>query len=592
MNKITNRIIIKQLWLHISPRRRKQMGLIFLLMLLSSVAEMVSMGAVLPFLGVIVSPEKVYEHSLVQPFVQVFNITDPQQLLLPFTVLFSVAALVSGALRLTLLWVQTRLSHAIGADLSVSIYKRTLYQPYAVHVMRNSSEVIDGIMSKASALVMHVIVPMLTIVSSMLIMISILFVLFSIDSVIAIAALTGFGAIYLIITFITHQSLLRHSKCISHEQPQLIKVIQEGLGGIRDVLIDGTQSIYCQIYRNSDLPLRRARANIQVIGQSPRYGIEPLGIILIAVLALVMTYRADGIVGAIPVLGTLALGAQKLLPILQTIYASWTSMQGDQASLRDALDLLDQPMPKYSLQASPDIVSFKHDIVLDNISFRYTSQAPWIFQDLNLRIHKGERIGFIGSTGCGKSTLLDIVMSLLQPIDGRLIIDNLPLGLKHQRAWQSHIAHVPQTIFLADATIAENIAFGVPKDEIDLDRVRDSAQKAQISVTIKSWDNQYDTKVGERGIRLSGGQRQRIGIARAFYKQADVIILDEATSALDCNTEQGVMQAIDSMGKDITVLIVAHRLSTLKSCDLVVELSEGQIVRSGTYHEIVEDKQD
>jgi len=309
-------------------------------------------------------------------------------------------------------------------------------------------------------------------------------------------------------------------------------------------------------------------------------------------LALVMTYRADGIVGAIPVLGTLALGAQKLLPILQTIYASWTSMQGDQASLRDALDLLDQPMPKYSLQASPDIVSFKHDIVLDNISFRYTSQAPWIFQDLNLRIHKGERIGFIGSTGCGKSTLLDIVMSLLQPIDGRLIIDNLPLGLKHQRAWQSHIAHVPQTIFLADATIAENIAFGVPKDEIDLDRVRDSAQKAQISVTIKSWDNQYDTKVGERGIRLSGGQRQRIGIARAFYKQADVIILDEATSALDCNTEQGVMQAIDSMGKDITVLIVAHRLSTLKSCDLVVELSEGQIVRSGTYHEIVEDKQD
>jgi len=592
VNKITNRIIIKQLWLHISPRRRKQMGLIFLLMLLSSVAEMVSMGAVLPFLGVIVSPEKVYEHSLVQPFVQVFNITDPQQLLLPFTVLFSVAALVSGALRLTLLWVQTRLSHAIGADLSVSIYKRTLYQPYAVHVMRNSSEVIDGIMSKASALVMHVIVPMLTIVSSMLIMISILFVLFSIDSVIAIAALTGFGAIYLIITFITHQSLLRHSKCISHEQPQLIKVIQEGLGGIRDVLIDGTQSIYCQIYRNSDLPLRRARANIQVIGQSPRYGIEPLGIILIAVLALVMTYRADGIVGAIPVLGTLALGAQKLLPILQTIYASWTSMQGDQASLRDALDLLDQPMPKYSLQASPDIVSFKHDIVLDNISFRYTSQAPWIFQDLNLRIHKGERIGFIGSTGCGKSTLLDIVMSLLQPIDGRLIIDNLPLGLKHQRAWQSHIAHVPQTIFLADATIAENIAFGVPKDEIDLDRVRDSAQKAQISVTIKSWDNQYDTKVGERGIRLSGGQRQRIGIARAFYKQADVIILDEATSALDCNTEQGVMQAIDSMGKDITVLIVAHRLSTLKSCDLVVELSEGQIVRSGTYHEIVEDKQD
>jgi ATP-binding cassette subfamily B protein len=212
---------------------------------------------------------------------------------------------------------------------------------------------------------------------------------------------------------------------------------------------------------------------------------------------------------------------------------------------------------------------------------------PYVLKQINLKIAKGSRVGFMGTTGSGKSTLLDIVMGLLQPTDGSLEIDGKTVSLLNHRAWQAHIAHVPQAIFLADSTIEENIAFGVPKDKIDLQRVRQAAQQAQIAESIESWPKQYQTFVGERGIRLSGGQRQRIGIARALYKKADVIIFDEATSALDNETEQAVMQAIEGLSKDLTLLIIAHRLSTLKNCTQIVELGEGSIKRLGTYQEIV-----
>jgi ATP-binding cassette subfamily B protein len=210
-----------------------------------------------------------------------------------------------------------------------------------------------------------------------------------------------------------------------------------------------------------------------------------------------------------------------------------------------------------------------------------------VIKNLNLTITKGSRIGFIGTTGSGKSTLLDIIMGLLEPTEGILEIDGQPITMLNHRSWQSHIAHVPQAIFLADSTIEENIAFGVHKNQIDHERVRQAAQQAQIADTIETWPKQYKTFIGERGIRLSGGQRQRIGIARALYKQADLIIFDEATSALDNETEEAVMQAIENLSDDLTILIIAHRLSTLKNCTNIIELSGGEIKRVGSFELIV-----
>jgi ATP-binding cassette subfamily B protein len=303
---------------------------------------------------------------------------------------------------------------------------------------------------------------------------------------------------------------------------------------------------------------------------------EALGMLLIASLAYSLAQQVDGIAKAIPYLGALALGAQRLLPVLQQAYGSWAQINSGQASLKDTLELLDQPLPDYVNQSITQL-PFNQSIILKQLSFRYGEQAPYVLNQLNLTITKGSRVGFIGTTGSGKSTLLDIVMGLLEPTNGLLEIDGRPITSANNRAWQSHIAHVPQAIFLADSTIEENIAFGIPRDQIDLSRVKQAAAQAQISETIESWPKQYQTFVGERGIRLSGGQRQRIGIARALYKQADVIIFDEATSALDSETEQAVMEAIKGLSMELTILIIAHRLTTLKDCTEIVELHKGSV---------------
>jgi ATP-binding cassette subfamily B protein len=479
------------------------------------------------------------------------------------------------------------LSFATGADLSINIYRRTLYQSYAVHCARNSSEVIDGISGKANGVIYSIIVPTLTLISSSVMLIAILIALLAVQPVIALVAFGGFGLIYIVIVRLTRKQLMADSKCVARESTQVIKSLQEGLGGIRDVLIDGSQETYCEIYRNADAPLRRAQGNSLFISASPRYGMEALGMLLIAALAYSLAQQVDGIAKAIPILGALALGAQRLLPVLQQAYGSWTQINSGQASLKDTLQLLDQPLPDYANQSIKQL-PFNQSIILRQLSFRYTDQAPYVLNQLNLTITKGSRVGFIGTTGSGKSTLLDMVMGLLQPTNGLLEIDGLPITPANHRAWQSHIAHVPQAIFLADSTIAENIAFGIPKDQIDHSRVKRAAEQAQISESIESWPKQYETFVGERGIRLSGGQRQRIGIARALYKQADVIIFDEATSALDSETEQAVMQAIENLNKKLTLLIIAHRLTTLKNCTNIVELDKGGIKRIGSYQVIVD----
>ena len=579
--------LLKRLWRHISTRRRWQFGLLLVLMLLASVAEILSIGAVLPFLGVLTAPTSIFELPAIQPIIQVLKLTAPTQLLLPLTIAFGVAALLAGIIRLILLWASTRLSFATGADLSIGIYRRTLYQPYAVHCARNSSEVINGISGKANGVIYSIIVPVLTLISSSLMLMAILITLLVVEPVIALTAFGGFGLIYSLIIRLTRKQLLADSQRMASESSLVIKSLQEGLGGIRDVLIDGSQSTYIQIYSNADLPLRRAQGNSLFISISPRYAMEALGMTLIAVLAYSLAQQTDGIAKAIPILGGLALGAQRLLPVLQQAYGSWTQINSGQASLQDTLELLDQPLPDYADQPAAQLLPFKHHINLKELSFRYSPQTPYVLKQLNLTISKGSCVGFIGTTGSGKSTLLDIVMGLLQPTDGTLTIDDQLVTLDTNRAWQSHVAHVPQAIFLADSTIEENIAFGVPKDQIDTLRVRQAAKQAQIADSIENWPKQYQTFVGERGIRLSGGQRQRIGIARALYKQADVIIFDEATSALDNETELAVMQAIEGLSKDLTLLIIAHRLTTLKNCTHIVELSGGVIKRAGSYQDIV-----
>lgn len=574
-------------WAHLATRRKRQLAVLLLLMIFASFAEALSLGAILPFLGILTTPDKVFSHPAILPLLQWMDIQTAQDLLLPITIVFIVAALLAGVMRLLLLYFNTKLSFAIGADFSYEIYRRTLYQPYSVHVSRNSSAVISGITGKSGAIIQNLLVPLLTLVASIMIFMTILVALLSIDPVMSMISFVGFGAIYGVVILITRKRLALNSYRAAQESTQVFKVLQEGLGGIRDVLIDGSQIEYCKNFQLADIPLRNAQASSTFIGGSPRYAAEALGMAFIAVLAYVLAQEPGGVASAITTLGVLALGAQRLLPVLQQSYSSIISIRAGKASLSDALDLLSQAVDPEIYTNSTEVLPFIQGIYLKNLSFRYAPNSPWVLQDLNLSIPRGKRIGFIGATGSGKSTLLDIIMGLLPATEGVVFIDDTPLQARSQRAWQRRIAHVPQTIYLSDSSIEENIAFGVSKDKINLSRVRMAAQKAQIADYIESLPKKYKTNVGERGVRLSGGQRQRIGIARALYKQAEVIIFDEATSALDNETERAVMDAIENLGPDLTILIIAHRLSTLRRCDLVVELSKGRLLRIGSFNEII-----
>lgn len=574
--------LISRLWQHIAPRRRAQFGFLLILMILASFAEILSIGAVLPFLGALTAPNRIFEYPAAQPFIQIMGLTSANQLLFPLTIIFGLAAVMASAMRALLLWISLRLTFAVGADLSNEIYRRTLYQAYSVHIARNSSEVINGISTKVGEVIFYILMPTLNLISASVMLVAILMALLSIIPAIALAAFGGFGLIYIFIIKLTRKRLKIDSQRIACESTNVIKSLQEGLGGIRDVLINGSQEVFCTNYRNADRILRRAQGSNQFISQSPRYGMEAMAMVLIATLAYILSQQQDGIAVAIPMLAAIALGMQRLLPALQQSFGAWSLIQGSQASLYDALVLLNQPLPDYPEQPVAQPLPFLHQIKLKQISFRYSPQGPWVIKDINLTIVKGSRVGFIGTTGSGKSTLLDIVMGLLQPTEGTIEIDGQPIAVGNHRSWQAHIAHVPQAIFLADSNIAENIAFGISKDEIDYERVRQAAQQAQIADIIETWPSQYQTNVGERGVQLSGGQRQRIGIARALYKQADVLIFDEATSALDSETEQAVMKAIEGLSEEITVLIIAHRLTTIKNCALVVELGNGGILSSKT----------
>jgi ATP-binding cassette, subfamily B, bacterial PglK len=556
-------------------------------MTVASFMEAISISALLPYIGVLSNPEKVFNHPSAQFLIDLVGIKTQEELLLPFTIAFCILIFVGIALRLLLLWAQTRLGYVTSAAFSSSIYIRTLYQAYSVHVSRNSSEVISGITNKASAILEFLLKPLMNLVASSVTIIAIIITLFTINPLVALVTFLGFGLLYASIILMVKKRLAINSVVLSKEYPQMVKALQEGLGGIRDVLIDGTQETYGKIFNKAQSRYSESAANNQIVGNSPRLIVEFLGIIFICIIAYQLVLKGDGFIAAIPTLAALALGAQRLLPALQTFYYNWTSLRGGQESVEDGLQFLEQPFPDHAHKLNPQSIKFEKFIKLENLSFSYSQGGAIVLKNLNLTLEKGKRYGFVGTTGCGKSTLLDVVMGLLVPTKGYLKIDDNIIDNHNHRSWQVILAHVPQAIYLSDTSLAENIAFGVEVDKIDMNKVREAAQKAQIAETIEALPQKYDTFVGERGIRLSGGQRQRIGIARALYKNAQVIVFDEATSALDNETELAVMEGIEQLADDLTILIVAHRVSTLKRCDKIFRMDKGEVIEEGVYEEMV-----
>jgi ATP-binding cassette subfamily B protein len=330
---------------------------------------------------------------------------------------------------------------------------------------------------------------------------AIIITLFMINPFVALTAFFGFGVLYAGIILMVKKQLSANSVVLSRESIQMIKALQEGLGGIRDVLIDGTQGTYGKIFNKAQARYNESLANNLIVGNSPKLIVEFLGIIFICIIAYQLVLKGEGFMAAIPTLAALALGAQRLLPALQIFYFNWTTIKAGQQSVEDGLQFLEQPYPEYANKPNPTPILFKESIKLENLSFQYNSEGITVLKNLNLTLEKGKRYGFVGTTGCGKSTLLDLIMGLLKPSNGYLKIDNQVINDKNQRSWQVIMAHVPQAIYLSDTSLAENIAFGVEVDKIDMKRVKEAAEKAQIAETIEALPQKYKTFVGERGIR-------------------------------------------------------------------------------------------
>ncbi len=584
------RQLLPQLWGHLSRRCRAQLGAAVVLMLLSSLAEVVSLAAVLPFLAVLTNPSTLWNQPIVQHWAPHLGISSARELLLPITLSFAGAAIGAGAIRLLTLWLSGRLAAAIGSDLSCEAYRRTLYQPYAVQVSRNSSSLIASINTDVGRVIGSVLNPLLLLLSSALIVVALVVTLLAIDWAIAVGAGVVISLVYAAAMAGSGRPLQQLGQRQVLLNQQLIQALHEGLGAIRDVLLDGSQGFYAQTYRQADQPLRQIYSQAVFLTSYPRLVMEPAGMALIALAGYLLMVQG-GVAKALPLLGALALGAQRLMPMAQKVYEGWAQSNSAKDSLANVLELLDQPLPADALLPPPEPLELRHGIQLEGVRFRYGPELPEVLQGLNLGIHRGERIGLIGSTGSGKSTLVDLLMGLLEPTTGLILIDGTALYDPQQperlSAWRAAIAHVPQSIYLADSSIAENIAFGIPKDKIDPLRVRQAAQQAQIAAFIESSPQGYDTFVGERGIRLSGGQRQRIGIARALYKRAQVLVLDEATAALDNATEHAVMEAVEGLSRALTIVMIAHRLSTIQRCDRLIHLEQGAIRAMGSPDQIL-----
>lgn len=577
---------LKKLYRHLPARRHWQVVGLMAFMLVGAIAELATLGAVLPFLALMADPSAITRFPFVVTAFRHAGLDTGAHMMLYVTVLFGLAASVAALVRIALNWFSYRLTYAIGVDLGVEVYRRTLHQPYSFHVSRNTSEIISGLV-KVQHVIFNVLNPVVHCVVSAILAGAILLALLAIDAAVAVATGVVLGILYAGVTLATRRRLLRNGKTIAVNETRRVQVVQEGLGGIRDVLLDNAQEVYVHRFAQLEQELRLAQANNSVISSTPRFVIEALGMVVIAALAYQLSGSNAGFTGAVPVLGALALGAQRLMPQLQQIYYAVTTLSANHQVLNDVLNLLDMPIPARSVPPNDAVGHMSQGIELKVVSFRYAPESTDVLAGIDLNIPRGARVGLVGKTGSGKSTLVDLIMGLLSPTSGVVEVDGVPLQEFGLARWQSRVAHVPQSVYLADSSIAENIAFGLTPDQIDRAKLRAAARKAQIGEFIESLPDGYETLVGERGVRLSGGQRQRIGLARALYKDADVLVLDEATSALDDATESAVMTAVEQLGSELTVIMIAHRLTTLRACDLIVEMVSGRVEWKGEYSGLI-----
>lgn len=565
------KLIIK-LKSHLSFNRKKQLFFLFLLMVSLSFAEAFSLAAIVPFIGIFLNPDIFFSHPWLNPLIVFFEIKNEDQLFLSITIIFIFFVILSGLIKLLFIYKSNEITQFIDADLRSKIFKNNIDQSYSYHLEQNSNEVLSNIMQKTNCMASF-IDDFIGILSSLLTILLVFSFLIFLKPLIIISVVSVLIIFFVIIFSINKKKILENGKKISENQNKLVTIFQNSIGYINELIIYSLHDIFISKFNKSSNILAANFTYNYNKTQSPRVYLEYATLLCLATLIYYLNKSESNVINSLTVLAALGLGAQKMLPLINRVHSSLTRMKGVQEVVTDSLNLLDNSKKKINKNSFSGKLFLKKSIKLENINFSYNKKSNLILKNINLEIKKGSKVGIKGTTGSGKSTLGNIIIGLLEPTEGQLFVDDILINFQNKLAWQKNISLIPQNVFLNDSTISENIAIGIESKDINLEKVKKAAKQAHIHDFIISTSGQYNEKVGERGIRLSGGQRQRIGIARALYREAKIILFDEATNQLDTDTESLIMQSINSLDKEVTIIFITHRLSTLENCDQIIDLT-------------------
>lgn len=551
-------------------------------------------SSVLPFLMVISNPDLIGESRVLNGAYTLLGFGTAYQFLLALGLGVLAVVVLSNAVQMLRTYAVVRFTTRCGYSFSSRLLTRYLRQPYEFFLNRHTGTMAKNILGESNQAVGQFYLPAADLVTSAITALAILGLLLAVNPLIVLIAALVFGLAYGLIALVGRHSVQRAGEARVAANKQRFRIANETLGGVKDLKVLGREAAAVQRFRAAALTMADAQITVRVFADMPRFLMQVLvfsGIILLCLILLDPAQLEAGTAlrDFVPVMGVFVFASQRLMPALQRIYAAVVRLRAGQACIQVLHEDMLRPTGSVLPAEIPAPTGLKQSLALDRVSYRYPGADRAGLDTVSLTVTRGEKLGIVGSTGAGKTTLADIVLGLLRPADGQLVVDGVAVTEDNLRAWQQSVGYVPQSIFLSDATIAQNIAFGVAPEEIDPARIAECAAMAQLDEFIRSdLPEGYDTIVGERGVRLSGGQRQRIGIARALYHDADLILFDEATSALDNLTEREVMRAIEALPGDKTVLMIAHRLSTVRICDRILLLERGRVAGLGSWDELIQ----
>jgi ABC-type multidrug transport system fused ATPase/permease subunit len=589
--------VIRKLLDLLSPRSRLQLGLLMGFLIVTAVVEAASVASLMPFIALVMSPETIHQNQRLAAVYSQLGFRSDAGFLTAAGLAVLAVLLAANVLRAISNWATMRYQYRELYQLRRFLLASYMAKPYSFFLARNSSELSSAIVNETSGVIDSLLRPLIDVAAGSLVAISIMVFLVIVDPVAALVIITVLAGSYVII----YQLVKRKLAVLGDEQVKdaavMFRSVYEAMTGIKDVKVLGREATFLDRFLTAARSLSRNFAYLNIASQLPRQFLEVIafGGVLIVILFYINQGREAA--NVIPVVGMYAFAGYRLLPSFHMMFGAAARIRSNVAKLHlvheeikaGKLGAID---PEITLRSHPlaTAAQFRQSLELRDIVFRYDGARQPSLNGLNLHIPVGSSVGLVGPTGCGKSTTVDVILGLLRPASGQILLDGREITEEHRAGWQRIIGYVPQSIFISDDTLGRNIAFGIPDGEIDMDRVRKAAATANLSGFIdSSLSNGYDTQIGERGMRLSGGQRQRIGIARALYHDPSVLVMDEATSALDGVTEESVMDAVHQLAGKKTIIMIAHRLTTVRTCDVIYQLDGGVVVASGSYDDLMRD---